>query len=527
MTHALPQPEWSIGWSGGTLNEGTRIIGRSQSSDLVIPSARVSRRHCSLIPSGDGYVLQDHDSRNGIWVEGKRVKSAYLKKGDRFTVGSFRVRICRDGTLELEGKVDPKQMMVREKLRHDLPSIFAILICGLIILVIFLNRESKPAPTPLAQQLDLGDPLQIWTPEPDRQPASEEAGTGSSNVPSTVPGTVPSTDPDGEPSTDPASSAGEIDQTRLPSEWVTASGKSWTLEELLELAEAIDATDRSSTVTDSTAVAVLPGTDAGIDDESESLALPPTVDPWAEVARLRRDKRVRRRRAPLPTAVGSSATAASTDQTAVVESMSSQEWFDLGREALASYHLPDRVLPDFTLALQSLVEIATEESWHHLNLLRIEAKKLLRAVASRAKQIGLKYGHLDRNPDAPLSAQDRREAELALNLLVLIQEQMVVLLDARDLAFTELTDPEDPERLGFALSVALEDEDDELLDLVLEQMHSSIAEQLIPSLIKGLKTPAATRKLKVQATLQQITGQSFRSESEWERWWNSKEGSRG
>ena len=523
MTHALPQPEWSIGWSGGTLNEGTRIIGRSQSSDLVIPSARVSRRHCSLIPSGDGYVLQDHDSRNGIWVEGKRVKSAYLKKGDRFTVGSFRVRICRDGTLELEGKVDPKQMMVREKLRHDLPSIFAILICGLIILVIFLNRESKPAPTPLAQQLDLGDPLQIWTPEPDRQPASEEAGTGSSNVPSTV----PSTDPDGEPSTDPASSAGEIDQTRLPSEWVTASGKSWTLEELLELAEAIDATDRSSTVTDSTAVAVLPGTDAGIDDESESLALPPTVDPWAEVARLRRDKRVRRRRAPLPTAVGSSATAASTDQTAVVESMSSQEWFDLGREALASYHLPDRVLPDFTLALQSLVEIATEESWHHLNLLRIEAKKLLRAVASRAKQIGLKYGHLDRNPDAPLSAQDRREAELALNLLVLIQEQMVVLLDARDLAFTELTDPEDPERLGFALTVALEDEDDELLDLVLEQMHSSIAEQLIPSLIKGLKTPAATRKLKVQATLQQITGQSFRSESEWERWWNSKEGSRG
>ena len=239
-----------------------------------------------------------------------------------------------------------------------------------------------------------------------------------------------------------------------------------------------------------------------------------------------RVRRVRRRRASLPTAVGSSATAASSDQTAVAESMSSQEWFELGREALGSYHLPDRVMPDFTLALQSLGEIATEESWHHLNLLRIEAKKLLRAVASRAKQIGLKYGHLDRNPDAPLSAQDRRETELALNLLVLIQEQMEVLLDARDLAFTELTDPTDPDRLGFALSVALEDDDDELLDLVLEQMHSGNAEQLIPALIKGLKVPAATRKLKVQATLQQITGQTFRSDSEWVRWWNNKEGSR-
>ncbi len=510
MAYDPHRGDWRIGWSGGRLNEGTRIIGRSRSSDLVIPSSRVSRRHCSLIPSGDGYVLQDHDSRNGIWVEGRRVKSSYLKKGDRFTVGSFRVRICRDGTLELEGKVDPKQMMVREKLRHDLPAISAILVCGLIVLGMYLTRESEPSTTPLAQQLELEDPLQIWTPEPDQPPASEEESSGSGNGLS------------GVPSTDSASSDGEIDETRLSSEWVTTSGKTWTLEELLELAEAIDATDRSSAAIDTTPAAAVTGTDA----ESDALSLPHTVDPWAEVARLRRDKRVRRRRASLPTAVGSSATAASSDQTAVAESMSSQEWFELGREALGSYHLPDRVMPDFTLALQSLGEIATEESWHHLNLLRIEAKKLLRAVASRAKQIGLKYGHLDRNPDAPLSAQDRRETELALNLLVLIQEQMEVLLDARDLAFTELTDPTDPDRLGFALSVALEDDDDELLDLVLEQMHSGNAEQLIPALIKGLKVPAATRKLKVQATLQQITGQTFRSDSEWVRWWNNKEGSR-
>ena len=86
--------------------ERTRIIGRSRSADLVIHSSRVSRRHCSVIPSGDGYVVQDHESRNGIWFEGRRVKSAYLRPGDRFVVAEYQVRIARDGSLLLEGEVD-------------------------------------------------------------------------------------------------------------------------------------------------------------------------------------------------------------------------------------------------------------------------------------------------------------------------------------------------------------------------------------------------------------------------------------
>ncbi|MDE0959383.1 MAG: FHA domain-containing protein [Planctomycetota bacterium] len=501
------------------MNEATRIIGRSRSSDLVIPSARVSRRHCSLIPSGDGYVLQDHDSRNGIWVEGKRVKSSYLKKGDRFAVGSFRVRICRDGTLELEGKVDPKQMMLREKIRHDIPAIISILVCVAIVLGIYLAQEEVSAPKKWLKEPVLADPMPLWTPSQEDGPqlAQGEVRDGD-------------TEAGKQPGTDGVAEFESADETMGSPEWVTTSGRIWTLDELLVLAEAIDGTDRTTAESDATGESPDPAkvTEVG------QLEWPPagnssadsSENAWAEVERLRRDKRTRRRRGHLPTAVGSGAAQATTSNTAVVPSMSSPEWLELGRAALGSYHLPERVLPDFSLAIESLGEIGTEESWQNLNLLRIEAKTLLRSVASRAKQIGKMYGHLDRNPDAPLSGQDRREAELALNLLVLIQEQMEVLLDARDLAFIELTHPEQPDRLGFALSVAMEDKDDELLDLVLEQMHSSNAEQLIPALIKGLKVPAATRKLKVQATLQQITGQSFRSGSEWENWWRNKEGSR-
>jgi hypothetical protein len=146
-------------------------------------------------------------------------------------------------------------------------------------------------------------------------------------------------------------------------------------------------------------------------------------------------------------------------------------------------------------------------------------------VAGRARQIGQKYGHLDRNPDAPLSAQQRREAELALNLLVLIQEQMEILLDARDAAFDAMTDPDDTEMLIFALNAAIEANDDELLDVVLELTIDNKAPESIPPLIKALKVAAATRKLKVLTALRQITGKHFSSGAEWESWWNTREGS--
>jgi hypothetical protein len=201
------------------------------------------------------------------------------------------------------------------------------------------------------------------------------------------------------------------------------------------------------------------------------------------------------------------------------------ELLELGREALSSYHVPAEVIPNLAVALHSLRDLRNEEAWGALDTLRRESRDLLRQVASRARQIGHKYGHLDRNPDVPLAPQERREAELALNLLVLIQEQMEVLLEARDAAFEVLANPEDPEMLSFALSAALEDDDDELLDTVLALGVAHKPEELLPVLIKGLKVPSATRKLKVRAALKQITGESYRSVSEWERWLSTREGS--
>ena len=102
---------------------------------------------------------------------------------------------------------------------------------------------------------------------------------------------------------------------------------------------------------------------------------------------------------------------------------------------------------------------------------------------------------------------------------------MQILLEARDAAFEVLANPADPEMLAFALSVSLEDVDDELLEIVLAHGIAEKPPELLPVLIRGLKVPSATRKLKVRDALQKITGENFRSVSEWQRWLNSREGS--
>src|SRR5438105_2840410 len=67
------------------------IIGRRKDCDLRILSSQVSRRHC-LISVHDGYVsVEDLDSVNGTFVNGKRVTGrAVLRPGDHLGIGALR-----------------------------------------------------------------------------------------------------------------------------------------------------------------------------------------------------------------------------------------------------------------------------------------------------------------------------------------------------------------------------------------------------------------------------------------------------
>jgi len=68
-------------------------IGRSTSAGLRLNDEGVSRRHALLIHTRGHYFIQDLDSSNGTFLEGRRIKRAPLMEGDLVQLGphaSFR-----------------------------------------------------------------------------------------------------------------------------------------------------------------------------------------------------------------------------------------------------------------------------------------------------------------------------------------------------------------------------------------------------------------------------------------------------
>lgn len=79
------------------------IIGRSADADIVIDSQTVSRRHAKAWVQGDLLSVEDLGSRNGIGVNGERVRSASFKAGDRFSVGNA-VFVVADKSVQAPGQ---------------------------------------------------------------------------------------------------------------------------------------------------------------------------------------------------------------------------------------------------------------------------------------------------------------------------------------------------------------------------------------------------------------------------------------
>ena len=76
------------------LHSTETIVGRRQDCDLRIKSAEVSRRHC-LLSIHDGYVsIEDLDSVNGTYLNGRRVVGKQvMRPGDCLEVGPLRFLI--------------------------------------------------------------------------------------------------------------------------------------------------------------------------------------------------------------------------------------------------------------------------------------------------------------------------------------------------------------------------------------------------------------------------------------------------
>lgn len=65
-------------------------VGRDSSNSLCIEDATVSRRHCTISAVDGGWLLTDHETRNGTFVNGVPVRQRRLSHRDEIQIGASR-----------------------------------------------------------------------------------------------------------------------------------------------------------------------------------------------------------------------------------------------------------------------------------------------------------------------------------------------------------------------------------------------------------------------------------------------------
>lgn len=89
-----------------------QVIGRGKEADIQLQSPVISREHASIQPGKPEWTLTDLGSKNGTFLNGKRIhRTEQLKAGDVIQIGPFR--------LDYQGKGMLKQYAASRGLRID------------------------------------------------------------------------------------------------------------------------------------------------------------------------------------------------------------------------------------------------------------------------------------------------------------------------------------------------------------------------------------------------------------------------
>jgi pSer/pThr/pTyr-binding forkhead associated (FHA) protein len=82
------------------LPSNVTVIGRRRNCDLRIPLDSVSRRHCQLSVENGNLKVRDLGSRNGTFLNGKRIEEDVAYAGDFIQIGPVLFGLQIDGKPE-------------------------------------------------------------------------------------------------------------------------------------------------------------------------------------------------------------------------------------------------------------------------------------------------------------------------------------------------------------------------------------------------------------------------------------------
>lgn len=78
------------------------VVGRSTSCDVFIPDRRMSRRHARFYREEDRLNVEDLESHNGTYVNGKRVVRVQLLRGDVVRIGTSQFEVISSNSEDSE-----------------------------------------------------------------------------------------------------------------------------------------------------------------------------------------------------------------------------------------------------------------------------------------------------------------------------------------------------------------------------------------------------------------------------------------
>jgi pSer/pThr/pTyr-binding forkhead associated (FHA) protein len=82
------------------LTKDKTTLGRRPYNDIVIDNLAVSGEHAVLQMTGKEVLLEDLNSTNGTYVNGKAVKKQQLQNGDAIEIGKYKIKFVGDNAAE-------------------------------------------------------------------------------------------------------------------------------------------------------------------------------------------------------------------------------------------------------------------------------------------------------------------------------------------------------------------------------------------------------------------------------------------
>jgi len=94
------------------LTKDRTTLGRRPYNDVVIDNLAVSGEHAVLQMSGSDVFLEDLNSTNGTYVNGKAIKKQQLQGGDSIEIGKYKIKFVHEGSAVPAGGDSYEKTMV-------------------------------------------------------------------------------------------------------------------------------------------------------------------------------------------------------------------------------------------------------------------------------------------------------------------------------------------------------------------------------------------------------------------------------